>query len=122
MPGRFAGNCGRRWPWRAPSGFAAVAGWLRRESSPGRRGGRGRWWREAVEGGVDDVADELVVEWGVAVQQPVVDRAVEEVERDLDLGVRRDLAALDRAAEDRACLVPARFDEACAVLGGERGV
>jgi hypothetical protein len=82
----------------------------------------GRDWRDAVEGGVDDVADEPVVEWGMTVEEPVVDGAVQEVEGDLDFGVRGDLAAFDRAAEDRACLVAARFDEARAVLAGERGV
>jgi hypothetical protein len=49
----------------------------------------------------------------------VVKRAVEEVERDLDLGGRRDFAAFDRAAEDRARLVAARLDEARAVFAGE---
>src|ERR1022692_3156404 len=122
MPGLLAETCGWRWPWCAPSGFAAVAGWLRK-SSPGRRGGRrGRWWRDAVEGGVDDVADEPVVERRMTVQEAVVDRAVEEVERDLDLGLGGDLAAFDRAADDRACLVAARLDEPRAVLTGERGV
>jgi hypothetical protein len=35
-------------------------------------------------------------------QQPVMERAIEQVECDIDLGVRRDPAALDGAAEDRA--------------------
>src|ERR1700685_578292 len=55
----------------------------------------------------------------MTVQEPVVDRSVEEVERDLDLGVGGDLAALDRAPEDRARLVTARLDEASAVFTGE---
>jgi hypothetical protein len=75
----------------------------------------GRRWCDAVEGGVDDVADEPVVEWGVPVQEPVVDRAVEQVEGDFDFRVGWDLAAFDRPAEDQACLVAARLDEACAV-------
>jgi hypothetical protein len=74
---------------------------------------------DAVQGGVHDIPDEAVVERGVAVQEPVVERAVEHVQRDLDLGVRRDLAALDRAAEDLAALLAARRDKACPVLGGE---
>ena len=82
----------------------------------------GRDWRDAVEDSVDDVVDEPVVEWGMTVEKPVVDRAVEEVERDLDFGVGGDLAAFDRAAEDRACLVTAWFHEARAVLSGERRV
>src|ERR1700730_1860902 len=82
----------------------------------------GRDWPDAVEDSVDDVVDEPGVEWGMTVEKPVVDRAVEEVERDLDFGVGGDLAAFDRAAEDRACLVTAWFHEARAVLaGGRRG-
>ena len=96
------------------------------------RGDVRTWWdarpgilhrdQRAVEGSVDDVTDEPVVERGVAVQQPVVDRAVEEVKRDLDFGVRGDLAAVDRPAENRASLVAARLDEPRAVLAGERRV
>ncbi len=55
-------------------------------------------------------------------EKPVVDGAVEEVERDLDFGVRWDLAAVDRPAEDRASLFTARFDEPRAVLAGEHRV
>jgi hypothetical protein len=58
----------------------------------------------------------------MSVEEPVVDRAVEEVERDLGFGVRWDLAAFDGAAEDRACLVAARLDEPRAVFVGERWV
>ena len=55
-------------------------------------------------------------------QEPVVERAIEDVERDLDLRVSRDLAALDRTVEYRACLVTTGLDEAFAVFGGEHGV
>ena len=58
----------------------------------------------------------------MAVQQPVVDRPVEEVERGLDFGVRGDLAAVDRPAEDRACLVAARLNEPRSVLAGEHRI
>src|SRR5580693_799928 len=47
---------------------------------------------EAAQGQGDDVVDELVVERGVAVQQAMVKRTVDEVDRDLDLGCGRDLA------------------------------
>jgi hypothetical protein len=53
------------------------------------------------------------------VEEPAVERAVEQVERELDVGAGRQLAALDRACNDRAGLVAARFDEAFPVLLGE---
>lgn len=55
----------------------------------------------------------------MAVQEPVVDRAVEQVEYDFDFGVLGDLAAFDRALEDRAGLLAAGLDKACAVFLGE---
>ena len=48
---------------------------------------------EAGEHGVDDVADEAVVEGRVVVEESVVERAVDEVERELDVDIRRELAA-----------------------------
>jgi lysophospholipase L1-like esterase len=65
--------------------------------------------QDAVERHVHDLADEPVGQRGVAVQQPVVERAVQQVQRHLDAGLGGDLAALDGAAEDGAGLVPARF-------------
>ncbi len=58
----------------------------------------------------------------MTVEEAVADRAVEEVEPGFDIGVRRDLAAFDRAAEDRAGLVAARRGETCAVFARECGV
>jgi hypothetical protein len=37
----------------------------------------------------------------MAVEEPVIDRAAEQIERDFDLGVGRDLAALDRTCGTR---------------------
>src|ERR1700684_777678 len=76
---------------------------------------------DAAEGGVDDVADELVAERGMAVQQPVVERAVEQVDCDLGLGAGGDLAAIGGTAEDRAGLVAARLDKASAIFGRGTG-
>jgi hypothetical protein len=47
---------------------------------------------DTVEGGVDDVADESFVETGVAVEEAVVERAIEEVECEVDVRGRRNLA------------------------------
>ena len=55
----------------------------------------------------------------MAVEQAVVDRAVEEVEGDFDVGVRCDLAAFDRAEEERACCVAPGLDEVLSVQLGE---
>src|SRR3984885_2676616 len=75
--------------------------------------------QDAVQYQVDDVVDELVVERGVAVQQPVVERPVEQVDRHLDVRIGRDLAAFDGAAEDGSGLVPTRLDQTPLVLGRE---
>src|ERR1700722_6864944 len=62
---------------------------------------------DAAQCHVDDVLDEPVVQWRVPVQQPVIKRAVKDVECHLDLGVRGDFAPVDGTAEDRPGLVPA---------------
>ena len=54
-------------------------------------GGRGCYF--------DDPDGHTVVQRRVAVQHPVVQRAVEQIERELDVRVGGDLAALDRAGE-----------------------
>ena len=74
---------------------------------------------DAVQCHVDDVLGEPVGQWRVAVQQPVIERAVEQVERYFDVGAGGDLAAFDGAVEDGPCLVAAGFDQAPAVFGGE---
>src|SRR5690349_13999314 len=51
---------------------------------------------ETGEHGVDDVLDEAVVKGGVAVEESVVERSVDEVERELDVAVQGELAAIDR--------------------------
>src|SRR5947209_16816214 len=61
--------------------------------SSGRRRG------QAGKNQIDDGLHEAVVEGSVAVEQPVVERAVDEIERDLDVGVGRDITALDRPLE-----------------------
>ena len=55
----------------------------------------------------------------VAVQQPVVERPVDQIDRDLDVEVRGRLAALDGARERCAHRLAARLDETRAVGLGE---
>jgi hypothetical protein len=63
--------------------------------------------------------NEAVGEWGLAVEQAVVDRAVEEVEGDLEVGVGWNLAALDHTEEKRACCVGPGLNEVFAIKHGE---
>ena len=58
-----------------------------------------------------DGLHEAVGEWGVLMEEPVVDGAVQEVERDLDVGAGCDLTAFDRSYEEHACGIAARVDE-----------
>ena len=97
-----------------------------RSASSGQRGtlvpGPGRAAADRldpVQHHIDDLAGKPVVQRGMTVQQAVVKRAIEQVKRHLDLGVRGDLAALDGAAEDGAGLFPPRLDHALPVFGGE---
>ena len=48
---------------------------------------------------VDDVGDESVVDWRVAVEQSVIKGAVEQVERDIDADAGLELATLGRSLE-----------------------
>ena len=75
--------------------------------------------RQTREDGVDEVAEEALVQWCVAVEKPMVERPVEQVECEFDVGGGRQLAALDRVPEDRPGLGATRLDEAIAVLPGE---
>src|ERR671930_66294 len=68
---------------------------------------------------IDDVLDEAVVQGGMAMEQPVVERAIEEVERELHVRGGGDLAALDCAPEERARRLAAWLDEARTVLRRE---
>ena len=52
----------------------------------------------------------------------MIERPVDEVERDLKVEARRDLAALDGPREDGPGLVAARLDDALLVFGGEGGI
>ena len=52
-------------------------------------------------------------------QEPVTERAVHQIDRNIDLGVGGDLTALDGTAEDRPGLIPAWLDHAVVVLGSE---
>ena len=58
----------------------------------------------------------------MALQQPVIERPVNEVERHLEIEGRRDLASLDGPHEDGPGLVAARLDDALLVFGGKGGV
>src|SRR5664279_4319461 len=88
------------------------------------------WWGyllvavrgDAVDDGVDDLLDETVGERCVAVQQSVVDGPVEQVEGDVDVRVRGDLAAVDGPTQEFAGIGPARLDEVFPVELGEFGV
>jgi hypothetical protein len=105
--------------------MASLGSWRFRFPSRRLVGWRGFivWGRlDATQGHVDDVSGEPVVEWRVAVEQPVVERAVEQVEGYLDVGVGGDFAAFGGAVEEGPGLVPAWLDYALAVLGGEGGV
>jgi hypothetical protein len=99
---------GHQRPWPGPGwpDVASRAG-CKGAASAARRVFSGGLGCDAIQGGVDDVADEPVVERGVSVREAVVDGAVEEVERDLGVGAGGDFAAFDRAADDRAGLVAA---------------
>lgn len=55
----------------------------------------------------------------MALQHPVVEGSVEEVQGRFYIGVCGDLAALDRAREDDAGWFAARLDEADAIFLGE---
>ena len=55
----------------------------------------------------------------MAVEEAVVERPVEQVERELDVRRGRQLAAFDRPEEDRAGLGSAWLDEPLAVEVGE---
>ena len=71
---------------------------------------------------VDDGSGEALRERRVAVQQPVVEGGEDEVEHNLLVGVRGDLAALDGAGQDAPPQLTARLDEAGAVFLGELGI
>ena len=75
---------------------------------------------EAAQGGGDDILNESVVQRRVPVQEPVPERAVDQVHCHLDVGAGGDFAALDGAAKEGPGLIPARLDQAPAVLGGEK--
>ena len=58
----------------------------------------------------------------MAVEEAVVERPIEQVECQLDVGTGWKLAAFDRAQEDRAGLCAARFDETFAVTAYPGGI
>jgi hypothetical protein len=66
--------------------------------------------------------DEAVVQWGVAVEQSVVDRPVQEVEGDFEVGAGGDLAAVDCPKEQGPGRVAPGPDEMFAIQGGEHWV
>jgi hypothetical protein len=77
---------------------------------------------DAAERHVHRGLDEGVIKRRVALQQPVIERPVNEVERHLEIEARRDLASLDGPREDGPGLVAARLDDALLVFGGKGGV
>src|SRR5487761_80355 len=77
---------------------------------------------DAGEGQVDRGLDEGVVQGRVPLEQPVVERPVDQVERHFKVKACRDLAALDGPAEDGPGLVAAWLDDALLVFGGEGGI
>src|SRR5437899_1706419 len=78
--------------------------------------------REPGEGGVEECASEPVGEWGVALEEAVVERAVEHVEGELGVGGFWQFAALDCSLQDLSDVVAAGLEKALAVLLGECGV
>jgi len=62
---------------------------------------------------------ELLGQRRMTVQQPVIERAVQQVDGGLDVGAERDIAARERPLEDGPRQRPARFDEPFPVDGAK---
>jgi hypothetical protein len=78
-------------------------------SAAGRRRGR---HGEAGENRVDQLAQEALAQRGVTMEESVVQRPVDQVERKLDVGGGRELPPFDRLGECGPGRIAARLDEA----------
>ena len=76
---------------------------------------RGSTRLECRDDGLNDLVGEVRVERRVSLEEPVKERAVQQVERDIEVGIGGDLAAVDRALKDLAGRFPPRLEEALAM-------